>query len=73
MLLESVVCEMVRTNTNLPHLPFSISTDVSNKGNAKIFPIAVRYFNMYDEEDPITDSLITFQEQWERWKKKFTS
>ncbi|GLV40944.1 hypothetical protein CBL_08518 [Carabus blaptoides fortunei] len=62
--LESVVTEITRRNSDLDHLPFSVSTDASNKGHRKMFPIAVRYFNITIEEKPIVDSLIDFREQW---------
>ncbi|KAG0435952.1 hypothetical protein HPB47_018226, partial [Ixodes persulcatus] len=41
-------------------LPFAFSTDASNKENRKLFPIAVRF---YDVNAGIADALINFCEQ----------
>lgn len=46
------------------HLPFSIATDASNKGNKKLFPIVIRYFNVNDYEQPIVHALIEFKQIW---------
>jgi len=41
----------------LTPIPFSVSTDASNKGNRKKFPLAVRLFNF---EDGVKDYLLDF-------------
>ena len=46
------------------HLPFSIATDASNKGAIKLFPIAIRFFDVENDEEPIVDALIDFRSQW---------
>ncbi|KAG0429774.1 hypothetical protein HPB47_023296 [Ixodes persulcatus] len=43
------------------NLPFALSTDASNKGNRKLFPIAVRFYHVNGAG--ITDTLICFCEQ----------
>ncbi|XP_037504964.1 uncharacterized protein LOC119381046 [Rhipicephalus sanguineus] len=43
------------------NLPFALSTDASNKGNRKLFPIAVRFYDVSGAG--ITDALIDFCEQ----------
>ncbi|KAG0418907.1 hypothetical protein HPB47_004510 [Ixodes persulcatus] len=43
------------------NLPFALSTDASNKENRKLFPIAVRFYDVNGAE--ITDALIDFCEQ----------
>ncbi|KAG0432211.1 hypothetical protein HPB47_021055 [Ixodes persulcatus] len=43
------------------NLPFALSTDASNKGNRKPFPVAVRFYDVNDAG--ITDALINFCEQ----------
>ncbi|KAG0426982.1 hypothetical protein HPB47_025939 [Ixodes persulcatus] len=40
------------------NLPFALSTDASNKGNRKLFPIAVRFYDVNGAG--ITDALIDF-------------
>lgn len=44
----------------IKNYPFSISTDASNKGNRKFFPIAVRFF---DPQDGVFDYLLDFCEE----------
>lgn len=41
-------------------IPFSVSTDASNKGNRNFFPLAVRLFNF---EDGVKDYLLGFYEE----------
>ncbi|KAG0424923.1 hypothetical protein HPB47_027877 [Ixodes persulcatus] len=43
------------------NLPFALSTDASNKGNRKLFPIDVRFYDVNGAG--ITDALIDFCEQ----------
>lgn len=42
--------------------PYSISTDASNKGNLKMYPVSVRFFS---KENGVTDRLIDFYEDFD--------
>lgn len=42
------------------YLPFN----VSNKDDKKLFPIAIRYFNIANDEQPIVHALIDFKQTW---------
>lgn len=42
------------------NLPFSLSTDASNKGNRKFFPLAVRFFDL---KEGVKDYLLDFYEE----------
>lgn len=46
------------------YLPINVSTDASNKGNKKLFPITIRYFNIANDEQPIVHALIDFKQTW---------
>lgn len=59
--IECLVKRLRRTASNKPHLPYSLSTDASNKGNKKMFPVAIKFFDV--EESGLTDGLLNFVEQ----------
>ncbi|XP_040071626.1 uncharacterized protein LOC120844083 [Ixodes scapularis] len=57
----SVECIAEKLRQAGRNLPFALSTDASNKGNRKLFPIAVRFYDV--NSAGITDALIDFCEQ----------
>ena len=64
-LVQNVLCpfaiEVPLKKLKYPiNLPFSLSTDASNKGNRKFFPLAVRFFDL---EKGAKDYLLDFYEQ----------
>lgn len=44
VLAQKAVAHVVDVLTSGKPLPFSINMDASNKGNSKMFPLAVQYF-----------------------------
>lgn len=50
-----------KIKTDEKHLPYSIGTDASNKGNKKLFPISIKFFDV--EGQGQTDGLLNFVEQ----------
>lgn len=59
--LETVLNSINRVSSSLPPLPFNIATDASNKGNRKLFPVTIRYFDI-NKEEPIVDAIIDLVE-----------
>ncbi|KAL4099097.1 hypothetical protein QTP88_023584 [Uroleucon formosanum] len=64
-LVQNVLCpfaiEVPLKKLKYPiNLPFSLSTDASNKGNRKLFPLAVRFFDL---EKGAKDYLLDFYEE----------
>lgn len=64
-LVQNVLCpfaiEVPLKKLKYPiNLPFSLSTDASNKGNRKFFPLAVRFFDL---EKGAKDYLLDFYEE----------
>ncbi|KAG0414438.1 hypothetical protein HPB47_008382 [Ixodes persulcatus] len=60
-LVKDVLAPYAKLRPASRNLPFALSTDASNKGNRKLFPIAVRFYDVNDAG--ITDALIDFCEQ----------
>lgn len=58
ILAPKAVGEVLNVLTSGP-VPFSIQTDASNKGNRKMFPLAVQFFR---PESGITNKMLDFIE-----------
>lgn len=59
VLAPKAVAEVVDILTSGKPVPFSIQTDASNKGNRKMFPLAVQYFR---PETGICNKMLDFNE-----------
>lgn len=65
-LVQNVLCPFAIIEVPLKklkypiNLPFSLSTDASNKGNRKFFPLAVRFFDL---KEGAKDYLLDFYEE----------
>lgn len=65
--IEDCIIELGAKSNNL--IPFLVACDASNRGNQKLFPVAVRYFNIgtgiqtklidfYENSDESSDSIV---------------
>jgi hypothetical protein len=59
VLAPKAVADVLKALTSDKPLPFSIQTDASNKGNRKMFPLAVQYFS---PECGVTNKMLDFIE-----------
>jgi len=59
VLAPKAVGDVLKALTSDKPLPFSIQTDASNKGNRKMFPLAVQYFS---PECGVTNKMLDFIE-----------
>jgi hypothetical protein len=65
----SINCVVDKLNNPSP-CPFSVSTDASNKGNRKFFPLAIRFFYV---NVGISDYLLNFYEETDESSASITS
>ena len=55
--VKQKLADVLKALTSDKPLPFSIQTDASNKGNRKMFPLAVQYFS---PECGVTNKMLDF-------------